>query len=78
MLWTTGYLEAAVTALRELPGERREQDVLGEDVARLSPLRHANLNWLGRYSFRVSSPAGGELRACATRPRTRTRTTTED
>ncbi|MER6174656.1 hypothetical protein [Streptosporangium sp. NPDC001681] len=27
---------------------------LNEDVARLSPLKHANLNVLGRYSFRAS------------------------
>ncbi|MGW7525095.1 hypothetical protein [Streptomyces sp. NPDC054783] len=33
-----------------------------EDVARLSPLRHANLNVLGHYSFRGSTPAGGVLR----------------
>jgi hypothetical protein len=36
--------------------------VLNEDVARLSPLQHANLNVLGRYSFRASTPAGGGLR----------------
>jgi hypothetical protein len=36
--------------------------VLDEDVARLSPLKHANLNVLGRYSFRGSGPAGGALR----------------
>jgi hypothetical protein len=36
--------------------------VLNEDVARLSPLKHANLNVLGRYSFRASTPAGGGLR----------------
>nr|WP_209439032.1 hypothetical protein [Streptomyces durhamensis] len=31
-------------------------------MARLSPLRHANLNVLGRYSFRPAIPAGGSLR----------------
>ncbi|MGW4965614.1 hypothetical protein ACWEPL_51045 [Nonomuraea sp. NPDC004186] len=36
--------------------------MLDEDVARLSPLRHANLNVLGRYSFRPSGPSGGQLR----------------
>lgn len=36
--------------------------MLDEDVARLSPLRHANLNVLGRYTFRASGPAGGGLR----------------
>lgn len=34
------------------------------DVARLSPLRRANLNVLGRYSFRSTTPAGGSLRPC--------------
>ncbi|GGK28529.1 hypothetical protein GCM10011583_70640 [Streptomyces camponoticapitis] len=33
-----------------------------EDIARLSPLKHMNLNVLGRYSFTASSPAGGVLR----------------
>ncbi|WP_326593278.1 hypothetical protein [Streptomyces sp. NBC_01294] len=42
--------------------DQREHDVLGEDVAWLSPLRHANLNVLGRYSFCVTVPVGGGLR----------------
>lgn len=29
------------------------------DIARLSPLKHKNLNVLGRYSFTPSVPAGG-------------------
>ncbi len=62
VLWTTRYLDAAVEELRALPAEEREYDVLDEDVARLSPLRHANLNCLGRYSFRASTPVGGGLR----------------
>jgi TnpA family transposase len=62
VLWTTRYLDAAVAALRELPADAREHPVLDEDVARLSPLRHANLNVLGRYTFRASGPAGGQLR----------------
>jgi hypothetical protein len=33
-----------------------------EDVARLSPLKHRNLNVLGRYSFTATQPAGGTLR----------------
>ncbi len=36
--------------------------MLDEDVARISPLKHADLNVLGRYSFRPSVPAGGDLR----------------
>jgi hypothetical protein len=60
--WTTRYLDAAVKQLRALPAEQREHQVLDEDVARLSPLKHANLNVLGRYSFRGSGPASGALR----------------
>ncbi|MCW2948571.1 MAG: transposase [Actinoallomurus sp.] len=60
VLWTTRYLDAAVAHLRENPPEGHQ--VLDEDVARLSPLRHANVNCLGRYSFRASQPAGGGLR----------------
>src|SRR4051812_36840290 len=41
VLWTTRYLDAAVEQLRALPAEAREHDVLNEDVARLSPLKHA-------------------------------------
>ncbi|MCQ4083913.1 Tn3 family transposase [Streptomyces sp. RB6PN25] len=62
VLWTTRYLDAAVATLRALPDEQREHDVLDEEVARLSPLKHANLNVLGRYTFRGSTPAGGLLR----------------
>lgn len=62
VLWTTRYMDAAVEELRALPAAEREHDVLDEDVARLSPLRHANLNVLGCYSFRGSVPAGGGLR----------------
>lgn len=67
MLWTTRYLDTAVTELRALPADEREHDVrehdvLDEDVARLSPLKHANLNVFGRYTFRASTPVGGALR----------------
>lgn len=55
VLWTTRYLDAAVAQLRSLPPEEREHDVLDEDVARLSPLKHANLNVLGRYGIRASA-----------------------
>ncbi|MFE9846400.1 Tn3 family transposase [Streptomyces goshikiensis] len=48
VLWTTRHLDAAVETLRALPADEREQDVLDEDVGRLSPLRHANLNVLVR------------------------------
>lgn len=57
VLWTTRYLDAAVDHLRAQPPEEREHDVLDEDVARVSPLKHANLNCLGRYSFAARPPA---------------------
>ncbi len=49
-LWNTRYLNAAVDELRTQG--RRIRD---EDVARLSPLGHAHLNELGRYSFSTSN-----------------------
>ena len=55
--WTTRYIDAAVARLRAEGHEIRD-----EDIARLSPLKHRNLNVLGRYSFTASTPAGGALR----------------
>ncbi|MFF8382536.1 Tn3 family transposase [Streptomyces kanasensis] len=57
VLWTTRYIDAAVTQLQAEGHEIRE-----EDIARLSPLKHRNLNLLGRYSFTASVPAAGALR----------------
>lgn len=57
VLWTTRYIDAAVTQLRAEGHEVRD-----EDLARLSPLKHRNLNLLGRYSFTASAPAAGALR----------------
>lgn len=57
VLWTTRYIDAAVAQLRAEGHETRD-----EDVARLSPLKHRNLNVLGRYSFTATQPAGGTLR----------------
>jgi hypothetical protein len=56
VLWTTRYIDAAVAQLRAEGHETRD-----EDVARLSPLKHRNLNVLGRYSFTTTQPAGGTL-----------------
>ncbi len=56
VLWTTKYI-AAVAQLRAEGHEIRD-----EDIARLSPLKHRNLNLLGRYSFTASVPAAGSLR----------------
>ncbi|MCX4825871.1 transposase [Streptomyces sp. NBC_01142] len=47
-------MDAAVAQLRAEGHEIRD-----EDVARLSPLRHRNLNCLGRYSFTASQPVDG-------------------
>jgi hypothetical protein len=68
VLWTTRYLDAAVEQLRALSAEVREHDVLNEDVARLSPLKYANLDVLERYSFRASAPAGGVIAVCRASP----------
>nr|WP_318219182.1 Tn3 family transposase [Streptomyces sp. SCL15-6] len=54
VLWTTRYIDAAVAQLRAEGHEIRD-----EDVARLSPLKHKNLNCLGRYSFAASQPVRG-------------------
>ncbi len=59
VLWTTRYLDASVAHLRTLPPQEREHEVLDEDVARVSPLKHANLNCLGRYSFAAGPPREG-------------------
>lgn len=57
VLWTTKYIDAAVAQLRAEGHELRD-----EDIARLSPLKHGNLNVLGRYSFTASTPVAGALR----------------
>nr|WSS68627.1 transposase [Streptomyces sp. NBC_01175] len=57
VLWTTEYIDATVARLRAEGHETRD-----EDNARLSPLKHRNLNLLGRYSFTASTPAAGVLR----------------
>lgn len=57
VLRTTKYIDAAVAQLKAEGHELRD-----EDIARLSPLKHSNLNVLGRYSFTASAPAAGALR----------------
>lgn len=57
VLWTTKYIDAAVEKLRAEGHEIRD-----EDIAHLSPLKHRNLNLLGRYSFTASTPAADALR----------------
>ena len=57
VLWTTKYIDAAVAQLRAEGHEVRD-----EDIACLSPLKHRNLNLLGRYSFIASALVDGALR----------------
>uniref|UniRef100_A0A8D3WM52 Transposase Tn3 family protein n=1 Tax=Streptomyces pratensis (strain ATCC 33331 / IAF-45CD) TaxID=591167 RepID=A0A8D3WM52_STRFA len=53
----------------EVPRRRRAQlraeghELRDEDIAHLSPLKHRNLNLLGRYSFTARVPAAGAQRA---------------
>ncbi|MDT0469276.1 Tn3 family transposase [Streptomyces sp. DSM 41699] len=63
VLWTTRYLDAALTALQALLAEQRDHPVPDEDVALLSPLKHANRNVPGRYGFRASTPVSGAPRS---------------
>ncbi|MEV8547009.1 Tn3 family transposase [Streptomyces sp. NPDC051572] len=54
VLWTTRYIDAAVAQLRA-----EGHEIKDEDIARLSPLKHRNLNVLGRYNFTASQPVEG-------------------
>lgn len=57
-LWNTIYMQAALTHLEKL-----SEVVNDEDVARLSPLQHGNINMLGYYSFNLAEQVvNGELR----------------
>jgi TnpA family transposase len=57
VLFTTRYLDAAITRLRADGHEVRD-----EDAARLSPFRHGHVNLLGRYSFLLPADLAGGLR----------------
>ena len=58
VLWNTLYMNAALNHLRNEGIEVRP-----EDAARLSPLGHENINFLGRYSFTLAEPvARGGMR----------------
>ncbi|MFI9230826.1 Tn3 family transposase [Streptomyces rimosus] len=60
VLWTTKYIDAAVAQLHA-----EGHGIRDEDIARLPPLKHRNLNLLGRDSFTASTwpPALRPLRA---------------
>lgn len=47
-LWDTQYLDQSVRQLRE-----EGEDVREEDLARISPLMHAHIHFMGRYHFRL-------------------------
>ncbi len=64
VLWTTGYIDAAVAQLRAEGHEIRD-----EDIARLSPLKHRNLNsrplWLHLLHPGRRRPAAPARPGCA-------------
>ena len=58
VLWNTYYMDAAISKLRSL-----DQQVLPEDIVRLSPLGRKHINMLGRYYFSLAETVErGELR----------------
>ena len=58
MLWNATYLGAVVEQLRA-----EGIDVDPRDIAKLSPLMHKHINFLGRYAFSLPEPiARGQLR----------------
>lgn len=57
-LWNSRYMQAALEMVEAIG-----DDVLEDDVARLSPLKFAHINMLGRYHFELDqSVLGGDLR----------------
>lgn len=57
VLWNTRYQDAALEQLRS-----DGHDVRDDDVRRLSPLGHDQLNLLGRYQFSTTNLTDGQLR----------------
>uniref|UniRef100_UPI0035C95697 Tn3 family transposase n=1 Tax=uncultured Nostoc sp. TaxID=340711 RepID=UPI0035C95697 len=58
VLWNTYYMDAAIDKLRSL-----DQQVLPEDIVRLSPLGRKHINMLGWYYFSLAETVErGELR----------------
>ena len=63
VLWNTLYMSHALERLRELG----RVAVAAENVARLSPLEHRNVNFLGQYSFGLAPQISrGDLRPLRT------------
>ena len=58
VLWTTRYMDAAITYLK-----KTGLDVRDEDVERLSPLVSHHINFVGKYYFSLPEEVKrGELR----------------
>ena len=58
VVWNTRYMQAALHWL-----EAMGEDTLEADVVRLSPLKHKQINMLGRYHFELDDLArDGHLR----------------
>lgn len=60
VLWQTIYIDAALNHLRE-----RGHPTDPADIARLSPLYHANINLQGRYQT-TTRPTDSQLRPLRT------------
>ncbi|MFE7356170.1 Tn3 family transposase [Streptomyces sp. NPDC057543] len=54
VLWTTRYIDAAVTRLRA-----QGYGIRDKYVVRLTPFKQRNVNFLGRHTFLVSAPREG-------------------
>ncbi len=62
VLWNTIYMQAALEQLRD-----EGHEILDSDVARLSPMEHGHINFLGSYSFALDSEVkNGHLRPLRT------------
>ncbi|MFT5909078.1 MAG: hypothetical protein ACI9XO_000591, partial [Paraglaciecola sp.] len=50
VLWNTRYMQLAIEHL-----QKQEVKITPEQIARLSPLIHGNINMLGQYNFELDS-----------------------
>ncbi|WP_261628347.1 Tn3 family transposase, partial [Escherichia coli] len=59
VLWNTLYMQEVLSWMR-----RNGEEIIDEDIARLSPLMHGHINMLGHYTFTLPEDIlKGELRA---------------
>ena len=63
VLWNTRYMQVALDKLQK-QAVQAKMPVKGEDVARLSPLKHKHIQMLGRYQFTLAE----QLKRGALRP----------